>query len=107
MFTTISTYYTFPKTIEQIRQNMTGHVTSRYQGLNSSEVASYRALTSSCIDYGVRMTDIVYLYFRTVQLSPTSKSVAELVPYLNLIDSRLSLLKQLLNRLLKCTCRTP
>ena len=38
MFTTISTYHTFPKTIEQIRQNMTGHVTSRYQGLNSSEV---------------------------------------------------------------------
>ena len=35
MFTTISTYYTFPKTIEQIRQNMTGYVTSRYQGLNS------------------------------------------------------------------------
>jgi hypothetical protein len=40
MFTTISTYYTFPKTIEQIRQNMTGHVTSRYQGLNSSEVGA-------------------------------------------------------------------
>jgi hypothetical protein len=39
MFTTISTYYTFPKTIEQFRQNMTGHVTSRYQGLSSSEVA--------------------------------------------------------------------
>ena len=38
MFTTISTYYTFPKTIEQIRQNMTGHVTSRYQRLKSSEV---------------------------------------------------------------------
>jgi hypothetical protein len=36
MFTTLSTYYTFPKTIEQIRQNMTGHVTSRYQGLNQS-----------------------------------------------------------------------
>jgi hypothetical protein len=40
MFTTISTYYTFPKTIEQIRQNMTGRVTSRYQGLNSSEVGA-------------------------------------------------------------------
>jgi hypothetical protein len=40
MFTTISTYYIFPKTIEQIRQNMTGHVTSRYQGLNSSEVGA-------------------------------------------------------------------
>jgi hypothetical protein len=38
MFTTISTYYTFPQTIEQILQNMMGHVTSRYQGLNSSEV---------------------------------------------------------------------
>jgi hypothetical protein len=37
MFTTISTYCAFPKTIEQIRQNMTGHVTSRYQGLYSSE----------------------------------------------------------------------
>jgi hypothetical protein len=40
MFITISIYYTFPKTIEQIRQNMTGHVTSRYQGLNSSEVGA-------------------------------------------------------------------
>jgi hypothetical protein len=40
MFITISTYYTFPKTIEQIRQNMMGHVTSRYQGLNSSEVGA-------------------------------------------------------------------
>ena len=40
MFTTISTYYIFPKTIEQIRKNMTGHVTSRYQGLNSSEVGA-------------------------------------------------------------------
>jgi hypothetical protein len=40
MFTTISTYYTFPKTIEQIRQNMTGHVTSQYQGLDSSEVGA-------------------------------------------------------------------
>ena len=38
MFTTISTCYIFPKTIEQIRQNMMGHMTSRYQGLNSSEV---------------------------------------------------------------------
>jgi hypothetical protein len=38
MFTTISTYYTFPRTIEQIRQNMPGHMTSRYQGLNSSEI---------------------------------------------------------------------
>jgi hypothetical protein len=27
-FTTISTYQTFPKTIEQIHQNMTGHMTS-------------------------------------------------------------------------------
>jgi hypothetical protein len=40
MFTTISTCHTFPKTIEQIRQNTTGHVTSRYQGLNSSEVGA-------------------------------------------------------------------
>jgi hypothetical protein len=40
MFTTISTYYTFPQTIEQILQNMMGHVTSRYQGLNSSEVGA-------------------------------------------------------------------
>ena len=40
MFTTISTYYTFPKTIEQICQNMTGHMTSRYQGLNSSDVGA-------------------------------------------------------------------
>jgi hypothetical protein len=40
MFTIISTYSTFPKTIEQIRQNMTGHVTSRHQGLNSSEVGA-------------------------------------------------------------------
>ena len=40
MFTTISTYYTFPKTIEQIRRNMTDHATSRYQGLNSSEVGA-------------------------------------------------------------------
>jgi hypothetical protein len=40
MFTTISTYCTFPKTIEQIRQNMTRHVTSRYQSLNSSEVGA-------------------------------------------------------------------
>jgi hypothetical protein len=40
LFTTISTCYTFPKTIEQIRQNMTGHVTSQYQGLNSSEVGA-------------------------------------------------------------------
>jgi hypothetical protein len=40
MFTTISTYYTFPKTIGQIRQNMTGQVISRYQGLNSSEVGA-------------------------------------------------------------------
>ena len=28
------------KSIEQIRQNMTGHVTSRYQGLNSSDVGA-------------------------------------------------------------------
>ena len=40
MFTTISTCYISPKTIEQIRQNMTGHMTSRYQGLNSSEVGA-------------------------------------------------------------------
>jgi hypothetical protein len=40
MFTTIFTYYTLAKTIEQIRQNMTGHVTSRYHGLNSSEVGA-------------------------------------------------------------------
>jgi hypothetical protein len=40
MFTTISTCYIFPKTIEQIRQNMTGHMTSWYQGLNSSEVGA-------------------------------------------------------------------
>jgi hypothetical protein len=40
MCATISTYYTFPKTIEQIRQNMPGQVTSRYQGLNSSEVGA-------------------------------------------------------------------
>jgi hypothetical protein len=40
MFITISTYYTFPKTIEQIHQNTTGHVISRYQGLNSSEVGA-------------------------------------------------------------------
>ena len=40
MFTTISTCYIFPKTIDQIRQNMTGHMTSRYQGLNSSEVGA-------------------------------------------------------------------
>jgi hypothetical protein len=40
MFTTISTYYTFPKTIVQIRQNMTDHVTSRYQGHNSIEVGA-------------------------------------------------------------------
>jgi hypothetical protein len=41
MFTTISTYYAFPKTIEQIRQNMTSRVTSRYQGLNSNEVGAH------------------------------------------------------------------
>ena len=40
MFTTISTCYTFPRTIEQISQNMTGYVTSRYQGLNSSELGA-------------------------------------------------------------------
>jgi hypothetical protein len=37
MFTTC---YTFPKTIEKIRQTMTGHVTSRYQGFSSSEVGA-------------------------------------------------------------------
>jgi hypothetical protein len=51
MFTTIYTYYAFPKTIEQIRQNMTGHVTSRYQGLNLSEVgAKIENLGTSSVD---------------------------------------------------------
>jgi hypothetical protein len=60
MFTTISTYYTLPKIIEQIRQNMTGHVTNRYQGLNSSEVGA------NIGNLGTRLVALLQMIYRNL-----------------------------------------
>jgi hypothetical protein len=55
MFTTISTCYIFPKTIEQIRQNMTGHITPFYCGISLARPKVFRALQDQCNDMRVHV----------------------------------------------------
>jgi hypothetical protein len=59
MFTTC---FTFPKTIEQVRQTMTGHVTSRYQGFSSSEVRA------KIENLGTRLWIYLFIYKFTLNM---------------------------------------